>query len=94
MAAGEQCDVKVCTGVQWTQKRGGRDAVPDNTIPSTVFCWFHAQSVEVSPTVSASSTANKFPKPAGLYNPLLVGNTSRERVLIALLLSSGCFREG
>lgn len=63
MAAGEQCDVKVCTGVQWTQQHGGRDPVPDNTIPSTVFCWFHAQPVEISPTVSVSSRANKFPKP-------------------------------
>lgn len=47
--------------------------------------WFllvPCSALEVSATVSASSIVNKFPKPAGLYDPLLMGNTSREGVLI------------
>lgn len=53
--------------------------MPENTIPSTGSCWFYAQPMEVS----ASSTAKKFPKPAGLYDPLPVGNISREEALIS-----------
>lgn len=64
-----------------------RNPMPENTHPHTGSCWFYAQPMEVSPTVSASSTANKFPEPAKLYDPLLMRNTSREEVLISTYFS-------
>lgn len=92
----------LCQGHQWARSGrcecvcGGHTAANPlptppslrTTIHGTCSCQPKARPPGVSPIASVTPSANKFPWPAGFYEPLQIGNPSRRGVLISIHLFS------